>query len=180
MLTFPRAARLPEGWLPHDLRHGSHMGGRFTSAWLPYRATNCRTNECGSMCINGSQEEPKPCFCPALQKQPRSFLHPPHRLGYRVPLSHLHPGESTQREVVAAVLRSGHAQRLARESLAAIVRRSSMWVCGLVPVLTCVLTHDQHGPRTLTIKGVYDLQRHNAIHLNGQEFTRPNSRGKPS
>lgn len=49
-----------------------------------------------------------------------------HRLGFHLPLEHLYAGEDTQREVVAAVMRTGRPQRLAADSLAAIVRRSSM------------------------------------------------------
>ncbi|GLI63963.1 hypothetical protein VaNZ11_007130 [Volvox africanus] len=49
------------------------------------------------------------------------------RLGYHVPLEHLAPGTSTQKEVVAAAMRSGAVQRLTADSLAAIVRRSSIY-----------------------------------------------------
>ncbi|GLC41188.1 hypothetical protein PLESTB_001528800 [Pleodorina starrii] len=49
------------------------------------------------------------------------------RLGYHVPIDHLAAGTTTQREVVEAAMRSGSAQRLAADSLAAIVRRSSIY-----------------------------------------------------
>ncbi|GIL94530.1 hypothetical protein Vretimale_762, partial [Volvox reticuliferus] len=49
------------------------------------------------------------------------------RLGYHVPLEHLAPGTATQKEVVEAAMRSGSPQRLTADSLAAIVRRSSIY-----------------------------------------------------
>ncbi|GFR42538.1 hypothetical protein Agub_g3444, partial [Astrephomene gubernaculifera] len=49
------------------------------------------------------------------------------RLGYHVPLEHLLPGAPTQGEVVAAALRGGSATRLAADSLAALVRRASIY-----------------------------------------------------
>ncbi|GIL45879.1 hypothetical protein Vafri_3005 [Volvox africanus] len=49
------------------------------------------------------------------------------RLGYHVPLEHLAPSTSTQKEVVEAAMRSGTPQRLTADSLAAIVRRSSIY-----------------------------------------------------
>ncbi|KXZ42290.1 hypothetical protein GPECTOR_167g171 [Gonium pectorale] len=64
----------------------------------------------------------------ALRLLPTGLLHEmAARLGYHVPPEHLAAGEPTQAEVVAAAVRTGHAQRLAANSLAAIVRRSSMY-----------------------------------------------------
>ncbi|PNW77446.1 hypothetical protein CHLRE_10g436900v5 [Chlamydomonas reinhardtii] len=63
-----------------------------------------------------------------LQQLPAGLLHEmATKLGFHLPLEHLYAGEDTQREVVAAVMRTGRPQRLAADSLAAIVRRSSMY-----------------------------------------------------
>ncbi|KAG2448782.1 hypothetical protein HYH02_006134 [Chlamydomonas schloesseri] len=74
------------------------------------------------------QAKDKEAQVAALQQLPAGLLHEmAARLGFHLPLEHLHAGEPTQREVVAAVLRTGQPQRLAADSLAAIVRRSSMY-----------------------------------------------------
>lgn len=49
------------------------------------------------------------------------------RLEYDVPVEHLVFGTTTQRDVVAAVLRAGAPQQMVANSLASIVRRSSMY-----------------------------------------------------
>lgn len=79
-------------------------------------------------CTSGTPRPPGPRTRPPSLLLPSSPLPttPPRRLHYRVPADHLLPGCPAHADVVAAVVNTGQAEKLAAHSLQAIVRRSSM------------------------------------------------------